>query len=210
MYKIVFDIIHKDCWATALSKEFPEYKILLSNFYLRSPESVVDYFYIEGDRTAFPAILAHIRASEYTSDIKIVDEGEDYLFLQITTTRKLVMPAQIFKNDCVVLEATKMTGGHEFWTIGSAARKNLLDLYEDFKNMGKVKILFLKKISPFRSTLTKKQEIALRIAYENNYYRMPRNVTLAQLAAKMKVTKTAYLEHLRRAESKIISEFIGH
>lgn len=120
------------------------------------------------------------------------------------------MPTQIFKNDCFVLEATKMTAGHEFWTMGSADRKNLLNLYEDFKKMGKVRILFLKKISPFRSTLTKKQETALRIAWENNYYGMPRNVTLAQLAAKMKVTKTAYLEHLRRAESKIISEFVGH
>jgi predicted DNA binding protein len=42
-------------------------------------------------------------------------------------------------------------------------------------------------------------------AREHGYYEWPRNVTARELAEEFDITKTTFLEHLRKAESKLLT-----
>lgn len=53
--------------------------------------------------------------------------------------------------------------------------------------------------------LSPRQRDAFLLARSCGYYGYPREVTAAELAAELDVTKTTFLEHLRKAEAKLLS-----
>jgi len=52
--------------------------------------------------------------------------------------------------------------------------------------------------------LTRKQVQALVFALENGYYQVPKRVTTEEMASKLKLPRTTYEEHLRKAEGKVL------
>lgn len=52
--------------------------------------------------------------------------------------------------------------------------------------------------------LSDRQREAFRLAQRNGYYGWPRETTARDLAAELGVSKTTYLEHLRKAEEKLL------
>ncbi|WP_338728939.1 helix-turn-helix domain-containing protein [Haladaptatus sp. DJG-WS-42] len=53
-------------------------------------------------------------------------------------------------------------------------------------------------------TLTASQRDAFNLARDRGYYQWPRGVSTRELAAEMDVSKTTFLEHLRKAEAKLL------
>jgi predicted DNA binding protein len=53
-------------------------------------------------------------------------------------------------------------------------------------------------------TLTAKQRDVFEHARESGYYEWPRNCDTRELAADLDVSKTTLLEHLRKAEAKLL------
>ena len=60
------------------------------------------------------------------------------------------------------------------------------------------------------SGLTEKQLNALLTAYAQGYFRFPRGSDLQTIASKEKIARTTFLEHLKKAENKIITALIPH
>ena len=60
------------------------------------------------------------------------------------------------------------------------------------------------------SKMTEKQMDALMTAYAQGYFRYPRGSDLQEIASKEKVSRTTFLEHLKKAENKIINALIPY
>jgi predicted DNA binding protein len=58
------------------------------------------------------------------------------------------------------------------------------------------------------SGLTEKQMEAVLVAHRNGYYNLPRAADVKVIAAKEKVPRTTYQEHLMKAENKLVSALI--
>lgn len=58
--------------------------------------------------------------------------------------------------------------------------------------------------------LSKRQREAFRLARTRGYYEYPRRSTARDLAAELGVTKTTFLEHLRKAEEKLLGSITLH
>jgi hypothetical protein len=58
------------------------------------------------------------------------------------------------------------------------------------------------------SGLTEKQMEAILAAHRNGYYNLPRAADVKAIAAKKKVPRTTFQEHLMKAENKLISALI--
>lgn len=58
-----------------------------------------------------------------------------------------------------------------------------------------------------RSTrISPRQREAFRLARDRGYYDYPRQTTARQLAATLEISKTTFLEHLRKAEAKLLAD----
>ncbi len=64
-------------------------------------------------------------------------------------------------------------------------------------------------ISPF-SQLTEKQQTVLLSAYKMGYYDIPRRVTTEEIAKKLGLVDSTVVEHLRKAEQRIIKQIIDN
>ncbi|MGH9921025.1 MAG: helix-turn-helix domain-containing protein, partial [Nitrososphaerales archaeon] len=51
---------------------------------------------------------------------------------------------------------------------------------------------------------TSRQAQALVFALESGYYQVPKRVTTEEMATKLRIPRTTYEEHLRKAEGKVL------
>jgi len=60
------------------------------------------------------------------------------------------------------------------------------------------------------SNLTDKQIDAMLTAYRHGYYNLPRNSDVQTIAAKERVPRTTFQEHLKKAENKIVAGLVPY
>ena len=69
------------------------------------------------------------------------------------------------------------------------------------------KIKYLKE-ERMNDPLTNKQREVLNYAKMFNYYEWPRGKSVTEMCKIVKISKTVFLSHLRKAENKIIREYL--
>lgn len=101
--------------------------------------------------------------------------------------------------------------GFEYWEVCSWDKKYINKFIKDIRKLGEAKLLSIKKIKlqdvyHFRISpkLTSKQRMALDIALKHGFYEVPRKVDIGDLAKFMKISRQAFSEHLRKAETKLM------
>ena len=119
--------------------------------------------------------------------------------------------------NCLELQPAVYTGGWEWYRLIAFSERDLRRLFKDLDKDCTVEVTSRRSISneSIRDTflistttlfgnLTGKQRRALIMALDNGYYQMPRRATAGRIAAKLGVPRTSYVDHLRKAENKVI------
>ncbi|RLF93647.1 helix-turn-helix domain-containing protein [Thermococci archaeon] len=86
---------------------------------------------------------------------------------------------------------------------------NLKKLLKVINIFGVVKNIYFQKVNlpeyDILSSLTEKQRKVLITAKKNGYYDIPRKVTAEELSKKLGISKATTVEHLRKAEKRMVS-----
>ena len=122
--------------------------------------------------------------------------------------------AEVFDKSLFFIQPVLMKDGFEYWELGSWDKKLLVDFYDKVKKIAKIELLKLKEefpavfIQQSVPKLTKKQRTVLELALEYGYYKYPRNISVKDLASKVKMPRTTFQEHLRKAEERVMGLLI--
>lgn len=121
------------------------------------------------------------------------------------------------KNRCLELQPCVYKGGWEYYRVVSFSEKdarNVFDTLGRYCNLevisrrelksGAVRGAMLVSTTSLFGGLTRKQVQALVFALENGYYQVPKKVTTEEMASKLRLPRTTYEEHLRKAEGKVL------
>jgi len=152
-----------------------------------------------------------IRRSSTSSNLQIV--------LQHCACDKIPPPTLpvIEGHNCLELQPAVYTGGWEWYRVIAFYEKDLRQLFKDLGKYCKVEITSRRSIpnESIRDTLlvstaalfgglTVKQRRALISALDQGYYQMPRSATAGEIAKRLSVPRTSYVDHLRKAENKVL------
>ena len=113
-------------------------------------------------------------------------------------------------------EEIRIHDGDEFWTvIVSASRGEIQRRFEEIRGEMDAEISIEGMKSPQTTTarsqqselLSERQREVFQLAQREGYYTWPREKSAIELAEELDISKTTLLEHLRKAEAKVLGTF---
>ncbi len=123
----------------------------------------------------------------------------------------------IEKRNCLELQPAIYSEGWEWYRVIAFSERDLKNLFKDLDDYCKIEMIsrrsisdesvretFLVSSASLFGTLTQKQTRALMTALDNGYYRLPRTSTAGDIAELMGVPRTSFVDHLRKAENKVL------
>ena len=146
-------------------------------------------------------VLALLTASEQVKHVEPLNDG-NYL---VTKTSCGAYSA-IDCNHGVLRRRNVVGSSGRVYTVLFFRRQDLRAIVDDFRDIGTVT---LEKVSRFDESsvrLTDRQYEVVQAALNAGYFQWPRDVTSDELAAQFGISRATLLEHLRKAESKLIAD----
>lgn len=142
------------------------------------------------------------------------------MVLQHCTCDKLPPPTlpTIEKHNCLNLQPMVYTGGWEWYRVMAFSEADIRRLFKELEREHcEVEVTSRKAISEesvhssllisagsLLNDLTEKQARALVAAIDNGYYNLPRSASAMEIARRMGVPRTSFVDHLRKAQNKLI------
>jgi predicted DNA binding protein len=172
------------------------------------------------------ALIDHIDASDLTDEVKVINEyfGPTHRSTAAgNATQELLVEYEPHNSihDAFVSrgflpeEEIRAHGGHEYWTvIVTAPRAHIQDRLDEIREEMNAEITVegmksagtgTKQTSPAEQ-LSERQREVFELARTEDYYTWPRQTSASELATQVSVSKTTFLEHLRKAEAKILGQ----
>lgn len=110
----------------------------------------------------------------------------------------------------------RIVDGREYWTVvAEGARRDIQRRLDEVRSSMDADIEVLRIASagsngrpdgrPAGASLSDRQREAIQLACRRGYYEWPREASATELAAEFGVNKATFLEHLRKAESKLLA-----
>ena len=91
-------------------------------------------------------------------------------------------------------------------------RKNLADFVEMMKNAGTIRKMAVRRAAYQKAdllvVLTDKQREVMVAAFQNGYYDYPKKISSERLCRKVSIAKPTLLQHMRKAEGRILKEIM--
>jgi len=112
----------------------------------------------------------------------------------------------IERNHGILRRHTSIGPTRRVYSVLLFRREDLGAMIEEFRDIGTVT---LEKLSAFDGDvvrLTDRQYEVMRRALDAGYFEWPREVTSEELAAEIDISRATLLEHLRKAESKLLAD----
>lgn len=152
--------------------------------------------------------------------LRKISDGMSYQFMIMTCAceRTGTTLDWIMESDCLFVPPIEIHGGVETYHVVGFARGAAGRLLAKFRSRGKAEVVSQKEIetgSLAQSTvvplldplsgMTPMQLSALATSMAMGYYRLPRRTSTGKIAQSLKVPRTTFQEHRKKAESKLMA-----
>jgi predicted DNA binding protein len=141
-------------------------------------------------------------------DVLKEDNSKYTCLIKVEYKKKLMKIFKLFNFD-VIYTLPAFVSKEKIVFSFISDNENLKKLLKMIKIFGVVKNIHFQKVDfpehDILSDLTEKQKEVLIAAKKNGYYDIPRKITTEELSKKLGISKATAVEHLRKAEKRMIS-----
>ena len=132
-----------------------------------------------------------------------LDEG-NYLI----TKKSCGAYSAVDRNHGILRRRNVITANRREYTVLFFRREDLKAIIDDFREIGDVTLGKVTKFNESTAKLTDRQFEVVECALNEGYFEWPRDADSEEVAAKLGVSRATFLEHLRKAQSKLLTEAI--
>ncbi|AEN04562.1 Bacterio-opsin activator HTH domain protein [halophilic archaeon DL31] len=227
--RFVLDITHPDCWTLDVT-QVVDAGLLGHGVYEVNGQSVGRFTAFADTVDSLDDLVAAIRASPLTDSVRTLPGRQQNREWQ-GTAADVVAPGNVTRGLLVRYHSTnsisgplqsrgfipdspvRIREGREEWTVlAEGTRESVSERLDAVRAEADADIEVV-RITPPESAptallpedaLSERQREAFELARDRGYYEWPRNVSGTELAAEWDVSKATFLEHLRKAEAKLL------
>lgn len=227
--RLTLDLWHPNCWAIEATESTAGG--VLAHAIYHTPKAGTEAGSVNGLFTAYAdsgeaieELLAGIEASPHSGELMELQErfGSGHaapgkvvreFFLEYDPS-DMVCPV-LLEYGFIHSEPVRIEDGREYWQVSFAGDRSDIEPALDGVREDADAEVTVERITSTGDTgrpererrldsLTSTQHQVLDLARERGYYEWPRGISTRDLAAELDISKTTLLEHLRKAESKLL------
>ena len=226
--RLTLDLWHPNCWALEATADHPG-GILAHAIYdapAAAGDTVNGLFTVYGSSSdEVETLLEHIGDSRLTGDVQelkarfgrsgrsIAPGNAAREFFLEYNPRDMICP-KLVRQGFVHSAPCRIEGGREYWQVVYAGERERIEPKLEVIREEEEADIDVARIASSGSpdtererrldTLTPSQREVFDLARDRGYYEWPRGVSTRDLADELGVSKTTLLEHLRKAEAKLL------
>ena len=216
MKAMQLDVFHHDCVGSLLTEKYPEVSMKLSSTVkmIRKNSRFWGYQIVvkikAPSAAALEEFLRALKDFRSVTELEVWAKKANTAYALLTVNTPTSTYEQVVEKGAMHFAPVMMAKGYDVHSIVTTDFSGLKSLLNDMEEIGEIKVKRIGTINPVINDdlLTEKQVDALRKAISLDYYSWPRKVTLEGLSKHCSMTRRAYQENLRKAESKLFPELI--
>lgn len=217
--EVRFEYRHTDCWMQETSERFPTLTLVISGLYMKEKEIHADCLVHSPDRKTVQEAEVAWTADKRIRKVSKLYEGPRGTRFHVAYSQEHTIYPYILNHTPLSMGAVSVAGGVEHYHIIGAA-EDIQDLLKELGKEGTVKVQSTRMLDAMPTEaepgpaagivglLTDKQIDALLLAHAEGYYQWPRELSASELAGRLGLSSSAFLEHLRHAESKVLNTVV--
>lgn len=197
-------------WITDVATTFPASLTILDckNSQVNGLQQLVD---VSAPEEALEPLLKAIGDNPDVKEVYMVPTRRGRMLGTVTARNsgicKAVMEMRLFCRSCL-FSSSKKEDGTILWKVALTESTTLKDLLKTLASEGtEANVVRLSGISD--EALTPRQREIVQTAFDRGYFDYPRKTGLKTLSRSLKVTPSTMSEILRRAERKIIGDYVS-
>ncbi|SEP27842.1 hypothetical protein SAMN04487948_13131 [Halogranum amylolyticum] len=226
--RLTLKVWHPDCWTLEVTDE-TDAGVIAHTVYNTPADTVKGHFTVYADRVdqidEFIETARDSRLTDSVSELSARHEFDKDVSNVGNTTREIIVEydpensmtdsllAYGFVHDAPV----RVDSGWEYWPlIDTGGRDGLQERIDSLEQEKDAEIVVTKvasvsdaknHVAHQQDKLSNRQREVFELACEKNYYAWPRETTTRELAEELDISKTTLLEHLRKAEAKLLNQY---
>jgi len=212
MFKAKLKIILEDDWTKHLITKF---NTSFKSYYFSHLDNntILDIIVISIKQKEHNNVINFLKKENTIKQINKLDSQEEILVLKIITKYEGIKEQEtnssiILKNDCFIDSLIEMIDGWEIFTIISHDKKNITKTIRKLQKTRETQLISIKKIDFQKEDLTKKQYDIIKYAYKTGFFDFPKQTSTKQISNQFNLNDSSTIAHIKKAEKKIISNFL--
>lgn len=227
--RFVLDISHPDCWTLAVTEQV-DAGLLGHGVYDVGGQSIGRFTAYAGSTALLDELVAATEESPLTGSVRTLPgrrTGREWQGSTVdavapaNATRGMLVRYRSVNSISEPLQSrgfipdapVRIRDGREEWTVlAEGSRDSITSRLDEVREAAHAEIRLVRVTTPEAAptsmlpedTLSERQREAFELAHDRGYYEWPRNVSGTELAAETGVSKATFLEHLRKAEAKLL------
>lgn len=208
-------IWHAGCWTLDVTEAHPGAQIIEKSLHSSEERIIADLILKTDSGNGLDPFIQSIESHEVVEEVTTLKKNPGRARVLVGYDRTNSIVPDIVDRNFMPIEPVRITGGYEYWTVlvRSDRLESTLDTIRHDHN---VKVMAINEVSPsdgivftdfideIYDTLSDRQLEALLTAKQEGYYCWPRDIKANEVAEKIGVSGPTFLEHLRKAEQKVM------
>jgi hypothetical protein len=219
LYEVALKVTFKSFWPE-LTRRFPSTSVFI---WCNRENDVVEV--VVRNPEDYPLVMKEVSAHPIMDVIEEVSDNHRF-YLSVSECRCMnqdTIIRHIGKLDILNIFPNMVENGWVYHRLIVFRHEDLKELLERFEKRdyfykilrkvpldGFVASSVTMSADALLSGLTEKQMEAILAAHRYGYYKLPRDADVQRIAAKQKVPRTTFQEHLKKAENKLVTALVPH
>lgn len=222
--RLRLDIWHPDCWTLEVTEEV-DAGLLGHGVHDVDGQAQGRFTAYADSAEVLEDLLVTIRESALTDWVWVIDQshgfgdealipGSTFCGLVVAYEERNSISGPLVRRGFLPDAPVRMHGGREYWPVVVNADRDTVDRRLEGVRAETGADIEVQHVSPagenigqgifWHDALSARQREVLVLARLRGYYRWPREVTVGELADELDIAKPTLLEHLRKAEAKLL------
>lgn len=208
-------IWHAGCWTLDVTEAHEGSHIIEKSLHSSDDRIIADLILKTDSNDGLDPFITSIETHEMVEEATVLKKnpGRGRVIVIYESTESIV--PEIVNSNFMPIEPVHITGGYEYWTVISRSDR-LHSILDNLRHEHNIDVMAINEISPsdgivftdfideIYDTLSNRQIEALLTAKNEGYYCWPRKVSANEVAEEDGVSGPTFLEHLRKAEQKVL------